>query len=124
MHIIRGLCFGYAAMLSIGSLIDIKKAPRLDFVFEDKVIHFVAYFVLCPVFYLMLKTYQIRHSLNYAIILSLVFGTILEFLQQTLTDNRTFDLYDLIANSLGVITAAGIVVKNKKFIVKKLETFM
>lgn len=123
-YIIRGLCLGYALLVAVGSLIDTKKAPRFDFVFEDKIIHFLAYLMLCVFFFLGLKTFRIRRGVKNAVAITLIFGTVLELLQKVVTDHRTFDLFDLLANGLGVLTAALLIRKNKTILVKKLETFM
>lgn len=103
---------------------DINKAPKFYVVLSDKIIHFVAYFLLSFLFYLMLKTYNTRQTLNVAVIMSLIFGIVLELLQMTMTSGRMFDPYDLIANTLGVLVAVLVIKRNEKVIVKKLETFM
>jgi VanZ family protein len=123
-YIIRGFFFGYIVLLSLGSLMDINKAPKFYVVLSDKIIHFVAYFLLSFLFYLMLKTYNTRQTLNVAVIMSLIFGIVLELLQMTMTSGRMFDPYDLIANTLGVLVAVLVIKRNEKVIVKKLETFM
>ena len=103
---------------------DINKAPKFDVVLSDKISHFVAYFLLGFLFYLMLKTYNTIQTLNVAVIMSLIFGIVLELIQMTMTSGRMFDPYDLIANTLGVLVAVLVIKRNEKVIVKKLETFM
>lgn len=110
--------------LIIGSVNKVDNIPLSKFPFQDKGIHFTAYFILCFLLFLMLKTYNKKQALLYSFCLALIFGTILELLQPTVTSFRTFDPYDLIANTLGVFVAYMIIKKNKKGIVKKIETFM
>ncbi len=60
----------------------------------DKVSHFIAYFVLCFLFYLN------RLSLGHAFIFSILYGASLEFIQYFLP-YRSFSFLDMGANSLG-----------------------
>ncbi len=87
------------------SLSDISSLPKLKVQYEDKLYHLVAYFLLNTVWLLAMIPYSSR-SLKHYILISLGiigFGIVIEVLQDIMTDYRTFDVYDIIANSSGVI---------------------
>ena len=73
---------------------------------HDKVYHFISYFILTIVYFLMYKNYfKTRFSLIKAAVSVTMLGVILEFIQPLSFFNRDFDVYDLIANFIGVIFA-------------------
>ena len=117
-----GVC--YMLLLIIGSLSNLTDVPKLSIEFQDKIIHFTAYALLCFVLFLMFESYKIRNTLKYSILGSIVFGTVIEFLQANLTSYRAFDIFDIIANVAGILIMAKLIALNKPLIVKKLETFM
>ena len=111
-------------LLIIGSLSNLTDVPKLSIEFQDKIIHFTAYALLCFVLFLMFESYKIRNTLKYSILVSIVFGTVIEFLQAHLTSYRAFDIFDIIANVAGILIMTKWIALNKPLIVKKLETFM
>lgn len=117
-----GVC--YMLLLIIGSLSNLTDVPKLNIEFQDKIIHFTAYALLCFVLFLMFESYKIRNTLKYSILVSIVFGAVIEFFQANLTSYRAFDIFDIIANVAGILIMAKLIALNKPLIVKKLETFM
>lgn len=92
-------------MIAYLSLTDISDLPNLEVKNEDKFYHMIAYFILNTVWLLALSSNAFGR-LKFHIFISIgiiIFGIIIELLQDILTDYRTFDLYDILANSLGVI---------------------
>ena len=83
--------------------------PTHDVTHLDKVMHFGAYFVLTVFWMFALKngSKQLIRSLLVAIGLILL-GIILEVVQGVFTTYRTFDWWDVLANSLGVVVAIGL----------------
>ena len=72
----------------------------------DKYLHFIAYFGLSLIWYFALKEKIGKGSFKFFVSLALIFyGIILEGLQSGLTTYRTGDMYDAIANAIGVIVA-------------------
>ena len=110
-------------LLIIGSLSNLTAAPTPRIEFQDKIIHFTAYGLLCFVLFLMLESYKLRNTLKYSILVSIVFGAVIEFLQANLTSYRAFDIFDIMANVAGILIMAKLITLNKPLIVKKLETF-
>jgi VanZ family protein len=117
-----GVC--YMLLLIVGSLSNLKDLPKLNIEFQDKIIHFTAYALLCFVWFIMFESYKMGNSLRYSILVSIVFGTVIEFLQANLTSYRAFDIFDIIANVAGILIMTKLIALNKTLIVKKLETFM
>jgi VanZ family protein len=112
-----GVC--YMLLLIVGSLSNLKDLPKLNIEFHDKIIHFTAYALLCFVWFLIFESYKVGNSLSYSILVSIVFGTVIEFLQANHTSYRTFDVFDIIANITGILIMAKLISLNKTLIVKK-----
>ena len=115
---------GYIILLIYGSLFNTEELVEINFKFHDKLIHFAAYALLCLVVYVIFKIYFIKSSLRAAITFSIIFGTVIEILQMTLTSYRVFDFYDIAANTAGIFIMACAIHTKKAFIINKLESFM
>jgi VanZ family protein len=72
----------------------------------DKYLHFIAYFGLSTIWYFALKDKIQKRLYNFFVPLALIFyGIILEGLQSGITNYRTGDIYDALANTVGVIVS-------------------
>ncbi len=70
----------------------------------DKYLHFIAYLGLSTLWYFALKDRIQKRLFNFFVPLALIFyGIILEGLQSGITTYRTGDVYDALANAIGVI---------------------
>lgn len=93
------ICYGLflpAEELPVKSLLHI---PHFD-----KVVHFGLFFVFSLLLfspYKKLKTKQ----LIWAPLTALFFGTLLESIQHTFSSSRNSNVYDLIANTVGILTS-------------------
>ncbi|NMH87560.1 VanZ family protein [Flavivirga algicola] len=99
----------YSLALATVSLIKLNNVPDIGVSFGDKIFHFCAYFVLTLLwFYTFLFSfkYKSRKAMLLAVILSVLFGTIIEVLQGSVTASRSLDIYDAVANSLGALLAS------------------
>lgn len=114
----------YIILLTYGSLFNTKDLAEINFKFYDKLIHFAAYALLCLVVYVIFKIYAVKNSLRTAVLFSIIYGTVIEILQMTLTSYRAFDCYDIAANTAGIFIMACAIHTKKAFIINKLETFM
>jgi len=76
---------------------------------NDKVLHFVTFFILTICFYWIIDTSR-RRNLNITLtVCTAVLGVGSEFLQGLIPDNgRDFDLYDIFANVAGSLAALGL----------------
>jgi len=86
--------------------------PSSEITLLDKIAHTFAYMVLC---FLWMFVFRNSRGKWLLIICLILFGVILEVLQQTVTDYRTFDYLDMVANSIGVVFgyALFIFIRNK-----------
>lgn len=111
----------YALALATVSLIKINDLPNAGIPFADKIFHFLAYSVLVflwgNAFFFKFK-YKKSKAMLYAAVLSIILGIIIEVLQGSITTSRHTDVYDAIANTLGVIITVLIVLINKKMYIK------
>lgn len=75
---------------------------------NDKVLHFVTFFLLTTVFYWIVDTNR-RRTLNLTLtVCTGVLGVGSEFLQSLLPNGRNFDILDIAANVVGSLAALGL----------------
>ncbi|TXE18034.1 hypothetical protein ES692_07230 [Psychroserpens burtonensis] len=104
----------YALALTIGSLAHIGDIPSLGSSFDDKIYHVIAYFFFTVLVYNSYKKRKVAYAILISAICVIIYGIVIEVLQQVLTSYRTLDIYDAFANALGVVFAALIIrFKNK-----------
>ncbi len=97
-------------ILSLMSGKDVKKINIFNFEHADKIIHFIMYFVFSyflfesflKYFKTKIKTYR---KIVYVLTISVLFGIIMEILQIMLIVNRSGEVLDFIANTIGSILA-------------------
>ncbi len=88
-------------IIAVLSLIRIGKQP-ISFTYLDKIEHAIAYFVLTFLWLLKFK----KQSAKIIVLITVVlYGVLLEVLQFKLTDYRTFDYMDMLANAFGALLA-------------------
>lgn len=88
--------------IAVLSLIRIEK-PVISFSNADKVKHTIAYFTITILWLLALA--KTKKQKIIVVIFCFLFGVLMEFLQETVTIYRTAELADILANTIGVITA-------------------
>ena len=104
----------YVVALTIGSLAHVGGIPSLGSSFDDKIYHFTAYFLFTILVYNYCRTVKLTHVILTSAISVIIYGIIIEVLQQVLTSYRTLDVYDVLANTLGVVFASLIITFRKK----------
>jgi len=70
----------------------------------DKMVHFTLFFVFCLFLLRPLKRLNLNHYLI-APSVSILSSGLLEFIQHTLSNSRNSDIYDFLANSIGILAA-------------------
>lgn len=93
----------YVAVLTYGSIGNVSGVPKLGFSFDDKIYHFLAYAILTVLLFNYVVTTTIKHKILFSVSTAIVYGIIIEVLQATITDFRTPDYYDVIANTIGAL---------------------
>jgi len=102
----------WTIFIIISSLISAKTVNKFSFFnipYSDKIIHFIFYFIL----FLLWYNYTISIKYNYIhiqkrvilLLLVILFGILMELLQLSLTQTRTFEFSDIIINVIGSKTA-------------------
>jgi len=90
----------------VGSLFSGDTSSLKDVRVSDKVIHFIAYFLLALSWLLVFKKNKkvLKTSLFVAVSI-IIYGIVIEALQNILTEVRTAEVADILSNSAGVVVA-------------------
>lgn len=80
----------------------------------DKMVHFTFYFVAAILGSLLIRErtkgqLNISGSIIISVLAVIIYGIVIEVIQNTFTEYRSGDLYDVLANSLGAFFGAGII---------------
>lgn len=99
----------WTALVAYLSLVRSGKIPQIDIQNIDKIIHLIFYFALTLLWFLFLKKHinspNNGKSLSISFVFSIVFGIIIEFIQEFYTATRQADAFDVLANATGSILA-------------------
>ena len=107
----------WAFLILIVSLIPGKNIPILPIIGLDKLVHFILFGILAHLF--LIKSIREKQNIRkwnifFWLIVFVCYGIILELIQDSFVKNRTADLFDGIANAIGVMSAYFYqIVKNK-----------
>lgn len=100
---------GIIAFLSLKKL----KGGTIQVVHLDKVSHTIAYCFLALSWFLFLLKAKLTSKKKLITILCISYGIVIEVLQGTVTTYRTFDLLDVLANTVGIFL--GMLIFNQLF---------
>ncbi len=93
--------------IAVLSLISLKGVHIIKVSNSDKFGHFFAYLTLSLSWLYAHKNFQYKKIKKITLILLIIsYGILIEVLQGALTTYRQADLYDIIANSIGILFAA------------------
>jgi VanZ family protein len=116
------LALSFTLFITVGSLINTSSIPNLKLAVSDKLIHGVCYFLLMLLWFLFVisnyKTAGFKKLLIITACLSFVYGIIIEVLQGTLVETRTADIFDVLANGLGILTAVFVLIFFQRNLIK------
>ncbi|MBT8182751.1 MAG: VanZ family protein [Eudoraea sp.] len=81
----------------------------------DKVVHFLFYFVAAILGILLIRErtkgkLNLSRSVLITVLIVIIYGIVIEVIQNTFTLNRSGELYDVLANSLGAFFGAGLII--------------
>jgi VanZ family protein len=93
----------FSFLILMMSLINGGSIPLNTFNFSDKILHSTAYMVLMWVWMMTLKQRGMSKSVFILLIGLTLFGIVVEGLQASLTESRTADWKDAVANFIGLI---------------------
>lgn len=112
----RPFTIGFAVwtfIVVIGSLSPRNNLPRVTWfslLHFDKIVHLSFYFIMCILMYFsVMRELRVKWSWQKALITSAVtsisIGILMEILQTNLNTGRYFDIFDILANTVGVLIA-------------------
>lgn len=79
--------------------------PNFNFEYKDKIIHFTFYFVFVLLWYRSnLKLNKGVVYLRNVFLLAILLGVLIEVMQKMFTKTRTFDWFDILANTIGAFS--------------------
>lgn len=89
--------------------------PYIKIPYLDKLVHFTFYFTATILGFVCLKQYVkpsnlVKKTVWSVALFSIFFGTIIEVLQSTITTTRSGEILDFMANSIGAICGALVVI--------------
>ena len=91
-----------------------------DLPYQDKLFHFIAYFVVT---FWFMQIYHSRHHVIMLVIILLCLGMTMEYLQG-FDSNRYSEAADMIANAMGVMAAVGLSMTPLRYTLVKLERYI
>jgi len=93
----------WVAVITFLSLNSLTSTPQINIPHKDKIVHFIFYFVFVILWY---KAFNSQNKYIVTIVvLAIIYGIVIEVLQHTLTKNRSADIFDVVANAAGSLTA-------------------
>lgn len=109
-HLVLFLAVAYTIVLLYLTLGNpVKLDAPIQFEFQDKLYHFIAYLGLSGIWSYFSLISKFEKGILKAFLTTLIFGIILEVIQEWINPIRTFDVLDLVANCFGVILGTIIV---------------
>lgn len=95
----------YIGCIMALSLLPPQDLPKLQlFRGADKVVHFMMYFIFSILFCWAIKSELKYYRLAISIPVTIGWGIMMEYLQLSMHAGRSFSIYDMLANSLGVFS--------------------
>ncbi len=109
------IAIAYTLFIFYASLTNIKVNLASAIEHKDKIVHIAMYCTYTIIWFAYFNYHE--KKIKYANTILLVFstGVLIEILQETLTSKRSGDLYDVVANSIGIIIAV-LLLKQPKII--------
>ena len=114
------LAIVYTIALAAICLVSNDGLPYFGTNYEDKIYHLIAYGIFCFLWYKVLDDLKIKRPILIALIVSIIYGTIIEALQGQLTTTRDASITDIAANIVGAVIISLILTIRNKTIVKNL----
>ena len=111
----------YSFILTAASLLKVNSVTDKFPANSDKVFHASAY-CLFTILWFLTFYYKLglkkAKALSLSVLLAITFGILIEVLQGVLTSNRQMELNDVIANTIGALIAAVVILSLKKGLLK------
>jgi VanZ family protein len=113
-HKYKWLAVGYTIWLTAVSLTPLEGIDLPSFSYADKIVHFFLYFFL-TVFWLLAYP-QLWHKKFRFILIVILWGIAIEFIQEYFIPTRSGDVFDALANTLGGIAGMSLFHRIRKYL--------
>ena len=110
----------YFFVITYLSLVSISSEVKIKIDYADKIAHIGIHFINVCLLYIVAYKYKINKTLLLAFLISVIYGIVIEILQDTLTNKRQFDFFDMLANVVGALIAIVFLKLKGKTLVKKI----
>jgi len=114
---ILGFAVGWTVIIAVLCLIKFGKLPSVGISGADKYVHFTFHFVFTVFwgYYIWLsQSKRTMKQIGTIVVVSLLYGILIEILQETCTTTRHADIRDVMANLAGALTASVFFIWQKK----------
>jgi hypothetical protein len=109
----------FSLLILFLSLINQSKLEVINLKINDKIYHTLSYLLMIFLWF-KYKNKSIQNKLKFLIAsLILTFGIIIEVMQLVLTNYRSFDLLDILANALGIMCGLILFLPIEKYFINK-----
>ena len=112
-----GLAISWTLLIAFLCLVTFSKLPSLGVSGVDKYVHATLHFVFTLFWgsYISLKQNEIKiPKILRVVMLSILYGIVIEILQETITTTRHADILDVLANFTGTLLALAVFILLKK----------
>ena len=110
----------YTILISIALLTPISGAPKIDFSHFDKILHIIIHAFLFIVWACYVISLKKNISLNkiylFLFLGALIYGILIEVLQEQFVPTRGADVFDVVANLFGLVLGVFVIHRVRKFI--------
>jgi len=110
-------------VIAVLCLVSFSDVPKVGLQDADKYVHFTFHFVFMWLWFLYFKSRRNElgnaKTLFLAFLLSFLYGISVEIMQGLFTATRKADLFDVLANTTGALTAVIAIVVYQKYIAKE-----
>ena len=113
-HFFFGLALSWTLLIAFFCLIPSTSLPGISVPNIDKLVHVSFHFVFTTLWFLFFEKYLSSNNylkpLRIALVLSFLYGIVIEIFQELFTTTRRADIHDVMANLVGAILAYGCVI--------------
>ncbi len=105
----------WVILITVLSLVSFRKIPKITIENSDKYVHFTFYFVFTFLLYVnFFQKWKTIKSILYSVLIAIIYGIIIEGLQELLTQTRKAEINDVFFNILGTLTGAFLTLTGRK----------
>ena len=104
----------YTLFITTLFLLPAKEVPEMRIPFVDKIVHFAIFSVLTFIWLWFCESKKLVKYTVWVLLLVLTYGIIIEALQELFFETRTADVWDVLANSIGILIGLAVFKKMEK----------